>query len=52
MKKHGSQNFQIMTDFDQTLTKMGYVDGLKADSSFKAIQDSTYIPEKVKVVTR
>jgi Pyrimidine 5'-nucleotidase (UMPH-1) len=41
-----------MTDFDQTLTKLNYVDGRKADSSFKAIQDSTFIPESIKVLTR
>jgi len=26
-----------MTDFDQTLTKMHYIDGKKADSSFRTI---------------
>ena len=31
---------------------MNYVDGLKADSSFKAIQDSNYIPDQIKLLTR
>ena len=41
-----------MTDFDQTLTKLYYLDNRKADSSFRAIQDSTFIPEDVKTLTR
>lgn len=48
----GCENFQIMTDFDQTLTKFFYLDNRKADSSFKAIQDSGFMPEEVKTVTR
>lgn len=41
-----------MTDFDQTLTKLNYLDNKKADSSFKAIQDSSYVPNEVKTLTR
>ncbi|TNV81255.1 hypothetical protein FGO68_gene15065 [Halteria grandinella] len=52
IKRQGSQNFQILTDYDQTLTKTGYVDGKKADSSFKALQDSTFIPHEIKTLTR
>jgi len=48
----GPDHLQVMTDFDQTLTKHHYTDGKKADSSFRAIQDSVYIPESVKKVTR
>jgi len=48
----GSENFQIMTDFDQTLTKLFYLDNRTADSSFRAILDSSFMPEEVKTLTR
>jgi Pyrimidine 5'-nucleotidase (UMPH-1) len=41
-----------MTDFDQTLTKLFYLDNKTADSSFRAILDSSFMPEEVKTLTR
>ena len=50
IEKDGPNKFEILTDFDQTLTRYFYLQeqqkmALKADSSFKAISDSQYIPE-------
>lgn len=52
IRRQGSSNLQIMTDYDQTLTKLKHVDGKKADSSFKALQDSEFVPDEVRVLTR
>ena len=35
--KMGKDDLQILTDFNMTLTKREYLDGLKADSSYNAI---------------
>jgi HAD superfamily hydrolase (TIGR01544 family) len=43
---------QILTDYDMTLTKERYLDGRKADSAFRTIQDSRFVPEDIKLETR
>lgn len=62
IEKDGPAQFEILTDFDQTLTRYFYLQELnpmtqeqraiKADSSFKAISDSHYIPEDAKEKNR
>ena len=57
IEKDGPNQFEILTDFDQTLTRYFYLQEqqqmtLKADSSFKAISDSQYIPEDAKEKNR
>ena len=50
--KMGHDHLQILTDFDMTLTKAGHIDGRSADSSFKALQDSVFIPQHAKMQNR
>lgn len=52
LRRVGPEHLQVLTDYDQTLTKERYLDGKRADSSFKALQDSRYIPNEIKVETR
>jgi hypothetical protein len=60
ISEDGPSNFEILTDFDQTLTRYFYFHEQqaagqkkkKADSSFKAISDSPYIPTEVKELNR
>jgi hypothetical protein len=37
-----------MSDFDQTLTKLAFTDGKKADPTFKVIQDHKKTPDFIK----
>lgn len=52
IRTHGADNFQILTDFDETLTKERYVDGTKADSAFKAIQESSLLTDEIRALAR
>ena len=52
IKSEGPQHLQILTDYDHTLTRERFLDGKKADSAFRALQDSRFVPESVKVETR
>ena len=56
LKRDGSKNFEIMTDFDMTLTRYFYLDETakaldpedKADTSFKALSLCNYLSEEAK----
>ncbi|TNV77402.1 hypothetical protein FGO68_gene11395 [Halteria grandinella] len=52
IKLHGPKSLQIMTDYDKTLTKMRFIDGKYADTSFKALQESAFITKEVKLIAR
>ena len=48
LKEHGADHLQILTDYDSTLTKDRHVDGRRASTSFRALQDSRFVPEIIK----
>jgi hypothetical protein len=45
----GPSNLQVVTDFDQTLTRYYTPDNLRADSTFKALIDWSGTSEQVKM---
>jgi len=47
LKSSGVSNLQILSDFDMTITKEILGDGRKADSIFKAIQDSRFMTPEI-----
>ena len=56
LKNDGPDNFEVLTDFDMTLTRYFYVHDTskeidlenKADTSFKALSTSNYLSEEAK----
>lgn len=54
IQRDGPENFEILTDFDYTLTK-AFMPGetpSKADSSFRALNESVYIPEEARMINK
>eukprot|EP00347_Sterkiella_histriomuscorum_P009143 403342355 len=52
LKEDGCDNVQILTDYDSTLTTHKHLDGRKAATSFRALQDSRFVPDHIRTITR